>query len=179
MNECIVILKHVHCTWTDRNNTLTLLVTILMVWYYACHGTKCKEYNSMAPSLTSIDVTLLQTQGNSAIPDTKVFYNSDCIQFSSCHRSTRERELVRVYKQAHLPLHSDSLSVVTPKDSVDLNSVLTLTQLNQQLTNFSKFFNFYIFWTLSISLVWCHLTKSLHHIITIITRVPRFHYTFI
>ena len=82
------------------------------MWYYACHGTEYEEGNTIALSLTSIDVTS---------SNTKRLY---CSRYESVYRSKlhrvswqsstlererereRENKLVRVFKQRHLPLQS-------------------------------------------------------------------------
>ena len=52
----------------------------------------------MAPSLTSIDITLLQTQGDSVVPDTKVFY-SDPTFYTSKRKQARKKERKKERKE--------------------------------------------------------------------------------
>ena len=57
-------------------------------------GPEYEECNTMAQSRISKDITLLQTQSGSAVPDTKVFYYSDGIKFPSSKKK-RDRERVK------------------------------------------------------------------------------------
>ena len=88
----------------------------------------------MTPSQTSTDVSLLQSQGDSAIPDTKVFINQTAYSF---HEVIEEREreclLGSTNRDTLVATQSTTPSPCT-KGSVDYNSVSTLTQLNRQLT---------------------------------------------
>ena len=106
-------------------------------WYYSRHVTESEERNTISLSRISIDVTLLQTQGDSTVPDTKVFYYySNCIQVSSCHRSTREKEregeLIRVYEErnTHCCRVTQLLSLTRRLRGTQLNSQLFNSTLN-------------------------------------------------
>ena len=79
--------------------------------WYAVTDTKCNESNTLAPSRKPIDVSILQTQGGSVVPDTKMFI---IIQISKHKRVSeggreREREILRVYEErnklAAIPTH--------------------------------------------------------------------------
>ena len=99
----------------------------------------------MAPSRISLDITLFQTQGDSAVSDTKVFYNSNSTEFPSSNRRTRERERERerekererkwerpckdLWSEIHLPLHSNPPPDAALKGSVNLNSASAQIQL--------------------------------------------------
>ena len=78
-----------------------------------------------------------------------VYYYTDCIQFSSSHQRTRDRDRdsrqhLRVYEQRQTCRNTESItSVAAPKGSVDLNCNSTNNWLPTDY--FSKFTNFYIF----------------------------------
>ena len=77
----------VHQGIDTRCDAIACTVPNVILWM---HGTICDKCNTIRPSPTPIDVSLLQTHGDSVVPDTKTF-----IMQTSKHERERERERER------------------------------------------------------------------------------------
>ena len=89
------------------------------------------------PSRTSIDISLLQTQGDSAVPDTKVFIVQTANSFLAVIEAQgRERGgLVKAYEQRYTCRYTVIHPLSLPRKALWIS---TLTQLNRQLSNFQN-----------------------------------------